>query len=222
MKKTIYLIPILFVIGMIYCKPNNKKSNYLKNKLINNDTIYYKNGKVKTIYYYNKEREVDSLYDFSEDERFLGKGLVKDSVLYYSRNDKTSYEGGYFDRKLNGVIRFFNSRNKLTASETFVNGIKHGASILFKDNRPNFIIHYENGIRGLIIMLSDEGRINYIRSDKFEKKFTQTARFYDNGRLEQLDYLVNGKSDGWTYLFKKNDSLFSKILYSKGKIIKKN
>jgi len=186
----------------------------------------YDNGKLKYKGQFEEGHEVGKFIFFFPTGKkksimtFSEKGK-KAAVITYYKNGKQQSTGSYFDKKKDGVWKYYNQTDgAIVKQEGYKKGAKDGVWIVFysgkgkateviwKDGKRNGIWkeYFENGKVKLSAEFSD---------DKMVGEYTDYA---SNGKVSKKGLYVDGKQDGKWISYNDNGGFNNVTIYKMGQI----
>lgn len=205
--------------------------------------FYYPNGKVSSEGNMANGKPDGYWKTFYENEVLKSEGNRKNFQLdstwkFYNEQGVLTSEYFYREGKKNGIKKLFNSESqKLVSEENFVNDVKQGYTVFYKEDykykEVPFVNGKEEGIGrefskdSLILTITvykngyvtREEKIN--RKDKFGKKQGNWKSFYPNGTIHTECRYTDDLLDGYLKEYALDGNLIKTEKYDYG-VLKKN
>lgn len=205
--------------------------------------FYYPSGKISSEGLLIKGKPDGYWKTFYENGTLKSEGNRKifqlDSVWkFYTESGILTTEYFYKEGKKNGLKKTYSSETqKLVSEESFVNDVKNGSTVYYKEDYKYKIVPFVDGKESgegmefskdsLLItrttykngIITREERMN--RRDKFGKKQGTWKNFYENGKLHIESKYLDDKLDGYVLEYGLDGNLIKTEKYEFG-VLKKN
>lgn len=186
----------------------------------------YSNGNIKYKGTFKDDKPVGEFiyYDYRLNLVARVNHLGNDSAeaKIYHTNKALEGEGMYYKQQKTGVWKFYDNTGKLSAVETFKNGVKHGKSQIYLlsgqiSRETEYVNGFETGLR-----------IDYFQdgTKRFEGQVIdgvfdgEVTFFHPNGKLKMIGNYKNAVRDGQWIYYDENGVPFMRELYEKGELKK--
>jgi len=196
-----------------------------KNNLKEGEDIeYHYGGVIAKITLWDNGMLRDSIIKYNRDGTIYSTGYVRnDSLVFYRISGIKEYEVALKNGRENGTaVHYDDEGKKITAFTDFSNGEKDGYTVYLNEqtNFPEYIAELKDKGHGLLMSFYDNGHIRSLwTGDTFNDG--KVISFHDNGRIKEIGNTVEGKADGWKFIYDRDGNLVERVLYEKGQVIKK-
>lgn len=187
------------------------------------DIEYHYGGVTAKITLWNNGMLRDSIVKYNRDRTIYSIGYIRnDSLVFYRTSGAKEYEVALKNGRENGTaVHYDDEGKKITAFTDFANGEKGGYSVYLnkQTNFPEYIAELKDKGHGLLISFYDNGHIQSLwTADTFSDG--KVINFHDNGIIKDVVNTVEGRANGWQFVYDRNGNLIEKILYQDGQVVK--
>ena len=188
----------------------------------------YKNGKLRYKGQFEKGYEVGEFTFYFPDGKkksvmvFSEKGK-KAAVRTYYKNGIQQSTGAYYQKKKDGVWKFFDKNKKrVVKQEAYSKGIKHGAwKVYYPNGKVATEIIWKNGERnGAWKEYFEDGQLKLSATFLNDKMVGDYVSYFINKKISRRGRYIDGKQDGKWISYNDNGSYSDIIIYDKGYIRK--
>jgi len=220
MRKILVLV-LSIIIGISLHAQNRLNDNGEK---IGHWEKKYSNGKLKYTGQFENGNEVGKfIYFFPNGSKksvlvFSENGLRAGVTNYYTTG-KILSKGAYYNKKKDGIWRFYNGEQKLVKQDSYSKGLKDGAWIVFYVSNGNRAseINWKGGVKnGSWKEFFENGQLKLSATYANDKLIGEHKSFYLNRRVSRKGKYINGKQDGPWIAYSESGVIVNKAVFDKG------